>query len=683
MEFSYRWLRRYIETDLGPDRIAEIFTSQGLTVDAIIERADDIIFDIDITTNRPDAMNYLGLAREIAASGHGKLIYPRIDVPESESCNTSDFVSVEIQDTRCLRYVARVVRGVKIGPSPKWMQSLLEAAGIRPINNVVDITNFVLWEMGHPLHAFDHRFIEGEKIIVRSAKQDEKFTTLDGVERVLTPNDIVIADVKKAIALAGIMGGENSEIREDTTDVVIESAYFDPATIRKTSKRLALSTDSSYRFERGADIEILKKAADRAASLMVEYASGTVCAGTIDVYIEKQEQKIVRLNLSNVQRILGRDIEPSFIKKTLLNLGFDIFKETEKWIDLIVPSYRVDVWREIDLIEEVARMYGYNNFSSTLPVIVTGGKIRSEKEKVKDIIYQEFLKYGFFEAISYSFCSRKDNITLNPAIPPEKMIFISNPLSENMAVMRTSIFASLFYSFARNVNYGNRETRLFEVGKTYIKEGELAREEEFVSAISSTGRHLRFFNGTAIEVDYFYLKGVVEGISRRVLGKKPVFELVDWQCFKKGKGAIVKIDDNVVGAIGEFSDAVLKHYDVEVPAVGVELSIDRLCGKGLKDLKFRPFSIYPRVERDSAFIIDRTVKYSDIESVINSLNVPYLIEYKLFDRYEGKGIPEGKVSIAINFVFQAEDRTLSSEEVNELHEQIVKEIIERFGAKLR
>ncbi len=681
MEFSLKWLKRYVETDLGYQEIAEIFTEQGLTVDSLEERNGDVIFDIDITTNRPDAMNYLGLAREIAASGKGKVKYPEVKVEESSSCKASDFVSVEIEDNRCKRYVARVVKGVKIGPSPDWMVELLESVGIRSINNVVDITNFVLWEMGHPLHAFDYRFIKGKKIIIRSAKEGEKFVTLDGVERVLNPSDLLIADAERGIALAGIMGGENSEIREDTTDVVIESAYFDPATIRKTSKRLALHTDSSYRFERGTDIEILKKAADRAAQLMVEYSGGTLCEETIDVYPEKVNPVKVRLHHEKVKKILGRDIEVDFIKSTLKNLGFELVEEGEGYFDYSVPSYRVDVWREIDLIEEIARMYGYNKFDATLPLIVTPGKTKTDRDKAEEVIKEELLKAGFYEAISYSFCSAKDNLTLNPAI--EDMVVISNPLSENMSVMRTTIFASLFYPFSKNVNYGNRSVRLFEIGRTYLKKEELAKEENFVSAVATLGEHGKHWDGSFQKIDFYRLKGIVESIVERLKGKKVEFQPVDWACFRKGHGAVILLDGKEIGAIGEFSDTVLNHYEVDLPAVGFELSIDRLIEDGLKEFKFKPFSIFPKVERDSAFVIDKTVKFSDIEKVVQSLDIPYLIDFRLFDRYEGKGIPEGKVSVALNFVFQAEDRTLNSEEVNQLHEKIIKEIIEKFGAELR
>lgn len=680
MEFSVKWLKRYIKTDLSHEKIAEILTAQGLTVDSVIEKENDVILDIDITTNRPDAMNYLGLAREIAASGKGELLYPSIELKEGE-CSPGDFVSVEISDTRCVRYVAKVVKDVKIGPSPDWMAELLESVGIRPINNVVDITNFVLWEMGHPLHAFDYRFIEGKKIIVRKARENEKFTTLDGVERELKESDLVIADEKKAIALAGIMGGENSEIREDTTTVVIESAYFDPATIRKTSKRLALHTDSSYRFERGTDIEILEKAANRAAQLMVEYAGGTLCSGSIDVYVEKFTPKTVRLYFANVKRLLGRDIEKSFIKRIFANLGFDLVNETSDFYEYLVPSYRVDVWREIDLIEEIARMFGYNNFESTLPSVITPGKTETDRDRIIEIINDTMLKAGFFEAISYSFCSPKDNLVINPAI--EDMVVISNPLSENMSAMRTSVFASLFYPAAKNINCGNRNCRVYEIGKTYVKSGELAKEETFVSALAAEGEHLRHWSGYSVKVDFYYLKGIVEEIVYRIVGKKPLFKEIDWECFKNGKGAIVEIDEKVIGAVGAFSEKVLNHYEIDLPVVGFELSIDRLEEAGLKKFRFKPFSVFPSVERDSAFLIDKTVKYSDIEKEISELKVPYLVGFRLFDRYEGKGIPEGKVSIALNFVFQAEDRTLNSEEVNKLHKKIVDAIVEKFGAELR
>ncbi len=683
MDFSVNWLRKYIDTKLDADGIAAVLTDQGLTVDEVRRESDGVVLDIDVTTNRPDAMNYLGLARELAVSGNGA----PIPVPEPDfhelGPNTAETVSVEVRSPElCGRYVARVVRNVKIAPSPVWMQDALREAGIRPINNVVDITNYVLWEMGHPLHAFDSRFLHGNRIVVRRAVSGETMRTLDGMARRLTAEDLVIADAERPVALAGIMGGENSEIRDDTTDVVIESAWFHPVCVRKTSKRLAIHTDSSHRFERGADVEIALKAANRAVDLMARFAGGEVAPVPIDVYPGKWQAPIVLLKWGNLKRILGLEIPRDFVMKTLDGLGFSKAGETGEGIFWQVPSNRLDVSREIDLIEEIARIYGYNRFPSTLPRVESPGRVTSAAESVLDQVNFVFTASGFYEAISYSFCSPADNRAIRPDLTD--MVKIANPLGENTSVMRTSILSTLASVAALNLKRGNLALNLFETGRVYLPKGNQADERLTLAAISLYGVQHRSWNGKEISVDEFTLKGIVQRCEEKILGTAG-FSYGDCQvpAFDPDRSAALILTGQVVGYLGVLSDSVLNHYDIDFPLVALELDLEAFLRESRKTVRFRPFSMMPMTQRDSAFLLDRNVRYEEISRFLESLNVPYLKRIRLFDRYEGKGIPEGKVSIAVNFVFQSDDQTLNNEEINELHRKMTAAFIDRFGAVLR
>ncbi|NOY21975.1 MAG: phenylalanine--tRNA ligase subunit beta [Acidobacteria bacterium] len=683
MDFSVRWLRKYIETKLDADGIAEVLTDQGLTVDEIRRDGDVVVLDIDVTTNRPDAMNYLGLARELATSGNGTMI----PVPQPSFTATGpvtgDSVAVEVQaPDLCGRYVARYIRNVKIGPSPEWMQALLLEADIRPISNVVDITNYVLWELGHPLHAFDSRSLNGNRIVIRRAVSDETMVTLDGTERKLITNDLVIADGDRPVALAGIMGGENSEIREDTTDVVIESAWFYPVCIRKTSRRLAIHTDSSHRFERGADIGIALKAANRAADLIVQYAGGEVAPEPIDVYPEPWKAPEILMKAGSLKRILGLEMEIDFVTKILEGLGFVKLKENDGDTLWQVPSNRMDVTREIDLIEEVARMYGYNRMPATLPGIKSPGRVTPPVESGLDKIASVLTAGGFHEAITYSFCSPADNLAFRPDL--QEMVRISNPLGENTSVMRTSILATLTSVVALNLKRGNLALKLFETGRTYLPKGKQADERLTMAAVAVKGVQHRAWNGQEIVADEFNMKGLLNRCEQKILGKLSIaYGECDSPGFNPDMSAALMLNNHTVGYLGQLSDEVLTHFGIDHTLVALELDLTDFVQEFRPTARFRPFSMMPRTERDSAFLLDRDIRYSEIESFLKNLDVPYLKNVRLFDRYEGKGVPTGKVSIAVNFVFQSDDQTLNNDEINELHQKMVAAFIDKFGAVLR
>ena len=683
MDFSVNWLRKYIDTELDADGIAEVLTDQGLTVDEIRRGGDAVVLDIDVTTNRPDAMNYIGLARELAASGNGTMIpIPEPSFRESGS-PTAENIRVEIQAPElCGRYVARYIRNVKIGPSPQWMQDLLLEVGIRPISNVVDVTNYVLWELGHPLHAFDSRFLHKNSIIVRRAKNNEAMMTLDGVERKLTGEDLVIADGERPVALAGIMGGENSEIRDDTRDVVIESAWFNPVCVRKTSKRLAIHTDSSHRFERGADIGIALRAANRAADLIVQFAGGEIAPDPIDVYPARWKAPEIFLKSGSLKRILGLEIPADFVAKSLSGLGFVKLREEKGGSLWEVPSNRLDVTREIDLIEEVARLYSYNRMPSTLPAVESPGRVTPQAESVLEQAAAVFTAGGFYEAISYSFCAPSDNLAFRPDL--DQMVKISNPLGENTSAMRTSVLATLTAVAALNLKRGNLALKLFETGRVYLPKGRQADERPTVAALALKGVHHRWWNGREVAVDEFTLKGLLNRFEQKIFGMgKLSYGECDSPAFNPDMSAALLLGQHTVGHLGQLSDSVLAHFDIDYPLVALELDLSDFIRDSRQTVRFKPFSMMPRTERDSAFVLDRGVRYSDIESFLKDLNVPHLKRVRLFDRYEGKGVPAGKVSIAVNFVFQSDDQTLNNEEINELHREMVAAFMDKFGAVLR
>ena len=683
MEFSVKWLKKYVDTALPVEELAAILTDQGLTVDEIIPGENDTVLDIDVTTNRPDAMNYLGLARELAASNNGTLTFPETGVSGETGWPCAASIDVEIADPDlCGRYVARVVRNVKVGPSPAWLQELLNGAGIRPINNIVDITNYVLWETGHPLHAFDSRFINGDRIIIRRANKGETLVTLDGEERKLVPDDLLIADAAQGIALAGVMGGENSEIREDTTDVIIESAWFDPVSVRKTSKRLALHTDASHRFERGADIEMAMQAADRAAMLIAELAGGEIAPEPVDAYPIPFTLMEIDLMDRNITRILGADVERDRVVSFLQVLGFGLVSQTDTATRWAIPAFRLDVNREIDLIEEVARMYGYNNLPSTLPDLETPGREPEPIEELTDAIASLLRGAGFQEAVTYSFCSPSDNRMFRP--DRDDVIAIANPLTENLSVMRTSMLASMAGVVSRNLRQGNQDVRLFEMGRTYFSGGDPAVEVPGLAMMAKKGVLEQSWNGSADSMDAFRVKGLIEQVQDRLLGDRLIgYRQSAHPAFNPDAAVDLMLGGCVVGVLGELSESTRKAYEIDHEVVAVELDLSILLDAEWRSIRFKSFSQFPKVERDSAFVVDRTVTFEDIQAFLFAQDAPLLQAVRLFDRYEGKGVPEGKVSLAVNFVYQSEERTLNSEEVSETHDRIVSAFLDTFGASLR
>ena len=641
MKVSYRWLREVVNIPEDAEALARALTMVGIQLESKQPTGDDITLDFEVTVNRPDCLSVIGLSREIA------LIYespaPAIDglhkaqvllfrSNEGRFSDGSKDVQILIEDSElCPRYCAQLITNIKVGPSPGWMQKKLEACGLRPINNVVDITNLVMMELGQPMHAFDFDTLKGGMIRVRKA-QNEKLLMIDGKQRLLQENMLAIADAERAVAVAGVMGGRETEVTDSTTNILFESAYFQPASVRRTARSLELSTDASYRFERGADYKMQAIACLRAAALIEECAGGEVHP-VLDVHPGKFQHVEIRLRHPRVARILGQSIDPHLADNILTALGF-IKKAENLWQ---IPSFRVDIFKEIDLIEEIARHYGYNKVPTTLPKI--------DKQNQKDHpTYQleraanQFLRgCGIDEAYTYSFTT--DEMSKAPRIV--------NPLAETASVLRDSLLPNLKDSVHYNLRHRNENVRLFEIGRVF-----LANEEKTKI-------------GIAMLADYREMKGIVENLFSALQYPQPLIR--DGQIVLEGK------------SIGRLEQSKIDSTPLQL----CELDLTDLVLLPGRNLRYQAIIPYPVVERDLSFVVKKTVTFAEFEQTLNQLNVPELRNWKLVDRYEGKNIPANKLSLTFRMTFQASDRTLTSEEADSMFGKVIEALTQRFSIDLR
>ncbi|MEO2068529.1 MAG: phenylalanine--tRNA ligase subunit beta [Desulfurobacteriaceae bacterium] len=635
---------------------------------------DDWIIEYEITTNRPDALSILGIARELKAVLNRPIKIPKVDF-EKGNFEAQDEITLEVLDSEaCPRYDGFVVKEIKNTISPLWLQVRLYLTGLRPINAVVDITNYVMYELGQPLHAFDLDKIAGKKVIVRRAKSGEIIKTLDGVERKLTENDLVIADAEKPIAIAGVMGGEDSGTVITTENVFIESAHFEPMTIRKTSKRLGLSTDASYRFERGADIEATEFAAKRALALIQHLCGGKVGKGKVSFYPKPYTPKVIVFNPLKAKKILGVDIPPRKSFEILSNLGFTVKKEQD-YIVVKVPSWRkYDVSREIDLIEEVVRIYGMKNVEGTYPLMHSNVERNYDYNRISKI--KEFLcSLGLNEAINYSFISEKLYNTFGLSI--DKLIKISNPLSEEWVYMRNNIFPSLVQNAVLNINRNLNSVFLFETAKVFEEVG----KEPLHLGILLTGKvKEELFKER--KVDFYDLKGIVESLLE-YLNLEGEFEATSILPFlHPGQGATILVDGKEVGFLGRLHPDIVEKLNIKQDIFIAEILLDELLEISKeKTIRFNKIPKFPPVTRDIAVLVDLKETVAKLEKVIKE-SAKYLENIKLFDVYTGEGIPEGKKSVAFSLTFRSPEKTLSDEEINKILNDIIKSL-EKIGATLR
>jgi phenylalanyl-tRNA synthetase beta chain len=647
----------------------------------------DTVFEIGLTPNRADCLSVVGIAREIAAKLGTAIRYPDTTVTEGATA-ASGLVTVEVQDAEgCPRYAARYVSGCRIAPSPAWLVNRLQAVGIRSINNVVDITNLILVEMGHPLHAFDYRQLAGGGIVVRRASEGELFRTLDGQERRLVASDLVICDRERAVALAGIMGGENSEITDDTSDILIESAYFYPPTIRRTSKRLGLHTESSHRFERGADVEMVPMALDRAARLMAELAGGTVAAGRVDVYPAPRPVTVIGFRPQRANDILGLSLSREEMVDLMRRLQFTVSEAGDGSLDVAIPSYRVDMEREIDLVEEICRLNGFDKVPATMPRAAVFSDRPSRHLQLQRQVRDYFVAAGFAEIISFSFIApgAADRLMLSVDDPRRATIALCNPLAEEQSVMRTTLLPGLLETAARNINFRSQDLALLEMRRVYLPGGGDMPSEPIVCAGILTGRREpEGWAQSAEAVDFFDLKGILEGLFAALGIDGITWESTPCEPYHHpGKGARIVVGKEFIGTLGELHPTVLEQFGIDKPVYSFELDFERLVALSRSVSSVAAPSRYPDVQRDVALLVPLDLPASRIIEEIGSGRMKELESVDVFDFYTGSHVPEGRKSIALRLCYRLADRTLTDEEVNRLHGRVVDGLVRRLGVTIR
>ncbi len=678
MKLSPQWLRDFVDLQVNYHQLADELTLAGVAVESVSGDGENTVFEMEITTNRPDAMNHYGVARECSALYDLPLkpIEPKLPASQGKA----DF-AVEIKDAEgCARYTARVVRGVTIKASPDAISKRLQSVDQRPINNAADASNYTLWEMGHPTHAFDLDLLEGGKIIVRRALPGETLKTLDGVDRKLSPEDLIIADARKPVALAGVMGGFDTMITPNTKNILIEAAWFDPAAIRKSSKRHGLHTDASHRFERGADYGATSLACARVAQRILESAGGQLQGGEIDVVARATELAPVELRLSQVQRILGEKIGNHEVLRVLKRLGFELIPEPgdENEFTVQIPSWRLDVEREIDLIEEIARLHGYDKFANTLPS--SASSVIELPDATKDQkLRWSLLGLGYNEAISLTFISHDEAETFSDA----RVLELANPLSEEASVMRTSMVPGMLHMLAYNLNRGGDHARLFEAGNVFEASGDKALQHKRIclGATAASLKHdlpqdgkLDMSKGeSAIALEAFRsFKGDVETLLADFQHKSLEYKDDAADYFHPGRSARVVMDGTTVAQFGQVHPEIAAGRKLRQDVFVAELSLDALYPYGLRAVRYEALPRYPAVERDFSFVFADSARFDKIQSTVNAIGLKDLTSFVPAEIFRGGSIPAGKYSLLLRATFQSNERTLRDDEVAQWSAQIIK-----------
>jgi phenylalanyl-tRNA synthetase beta chain len=696
MLISHNWLRELTGTKLTPLELRERLTMVGLAIDAVEQNDGDAVLDVEVPSNRPDCLSHIGIAREVAVIERSKVQSPTSKVESAEG-EVSDLTSVEIRDPDlCPRYAAWIISGVTIAPSPAWLVERLESIGQRPINNVADITNLVLHEMGQPLHAFDLAKLTEQRIVVRRAKAGEKIKTLDGVLRELDTNMLVIADATRPVAVAGVMGGEESEISNTTRDVLIESAYFNPASVRRTAQKLGLHTEASHRFERGGDVDGVLRAQERCVALICEIAGGTATATPLDVYPSPYEPRTVSFRASRVQDLTGLVVEPAEMDRILTALGFVLLQSKTNQQSFQVPSWRVDVEREEDLVEEIARHTGYHKIETALPAASTAGEYFAGERK-KRAVRRVLAANGFDEAISFSFIdsSHDQQIELMPALSggngtsaaqQGSFVTLENPILEDWTRMRPTLLPGLLAAVRHNLNHGMRDICLFEIGRVFAANrtaDEMPVERESLALIA-TGNKIQTGGGSASEIGFFDLKGALEAAIEVMNVPSADFVAGDVKHLRRGQAARIQILDGVkIGTIGTLADNIAAGYKFRQPVLVAEVDLSALLELPDQPVFYSPLPRFPSVVRDVSLQLDRKVTVAALLKAVAAEKVEECRASELVGVFEGANIPPGKRSVTLRMEYRAADRTLRDAEVDEMHWRLVKSLEKEFGAEVR
>jgi phenylalanyl-tRNA synthetase beta chain len=670
--------------------LRERLTMVGLAIDAVEEIEGRSVLDVEVPSNRPDCLSHIGIAREVSVIEKSQVQSPKSKVPETEG-KAGDFAAVKIDDPDlCPRYTARIVRGVRIGDSPAWLAKRLAEIGQRPINNVADITNYVLHESGQPLHAFDLAKLCEHQIIVRRAAAGEKLKTLDGVDRVLDLEMLVIADAQKPVALAGVMGGLDSEISADTVDVLIESAYFNPDSVRRTARKLGMDTEASRRFERGADCENVLRAQTRCVELICEIAGGVATDDAIDVYPNHLEARVVDFYQERVERLTSLDVQLPEMTRILEGLGFVSEQPaTNGPMKFEVPSWRVDVSIESDLIEEIARHTGYDKIASELPPSSTPGEYQPAALK-RRALRRVLSALGFDEAINFSFIDTSHDVEfeLLPGMvtgAEASLVSLSNPILEEVTRMRPTLLPGLIESLRNNLNHGTRDVRLFEIGRIFasLQPSELPVERDALAMIATGGVTEAGRAQAPREIDFYELKGALEAaVDAMKLGPLR-FSQAEVMHLREGQAARISLaDGTLIGTIGRLSAAIAGVYKFRQPVYVAELDLTALLDSQQRTVQYKPLPRYPSVVRDMTLLISRDVAFAELLQAVESEQVADYSQAELVGTYEGKNIPEDKRSVTLRIEYRSEAGTLRDEEVEERHRRLIDSLLKKFSAEL-
>lgn len=656
----------------------------GTSVAKVFKVENDEIFEIGLTPNRADAMSHLGVARDLRAGmiqkgNHVELITPSVSNFRIDKRTLK--IDVKVDNTKLApRYCGVTISGVTVKPSPEWMQNRLKSIGLTPKNNIVDVTNYVMHELGQPLHAFDAAKING-KVIVKTVEAGTKFVTLDEVERSLHEEDLMICDEKGPLCIAGVFGGKQSGVSETTTNIFLESAYFNPVSVRKTAKRHGLNTDASFRFERGIDPTITEYALKRAALLIQEMAGGEITSDVIDIYPKKIEDATVFLNFAKTAKLIGQELPKETIKKILASLDIKVNSATDGGLGLTIPAYRVDVQREIDVIEDILRVYGYNNINFTKKLNATvANSSRTEDYKVQNIIAAQLNSFGFHEMMANSLTTA-EYVSLTESLSADHNVTMLNPLSNDLATMRQSLLFSALEAAAYNINRKNQDLKLFEFGKTYHKLLSNYQENKHLTLLLSGNRHAEIWNNAQKPTDFFMFKGYVDSVLSRLGIEKIKSIPVEVDLFAEGMS--YQVGTEVLVRFGTIRKNILKHFDIKQEVFFADFHWDAVLKLISNKIKFADIPKYPEVRRDLALLVDEQVSFDSIYQTARQSEKSLLKEVQLFDVYTGANLPEGKKSYAVSFTLQDDSKTLTDEQIEKVMSKLQKNFAAELGAVLR
>ncbi|MFC4766945.1 phenylalanine--tRNA ligase subunit beta [Effusibacillus consociatus] len=648
---------------------------------------DDVVMELELTPNRADCLNYRGVAYEVAAILGKKPKF--VEEPSTKQTGSVESpVKVRIESPNCTQYAAQVVKGIQVKPSPLWLQMRLLAVGVRPINNIVDVTNYVMFEYGQPLHAFDLSEINESTIVVRQAKENENLVTLDGQERSLDPSMLVIADPKRAVGLAGVMGGENSEVRDTTTDIVLESACFEAGTTRQTGKKLGLRSEAQMRFEKGIDPAVMRPALKRAAALIAELGGGELVGTAAELVQQQAEPLHLQLRVSRTNQVLGTSLSDDTIEVLLRKLGFETSRVDNDTISVVVPTRRPDITREIDLIEEVARLHGYDKIGTTMPegVLSQGGL--TSQQRLRRTIRELLTGMGLFEVLTYSFTNPTwmEPLGLEEDSPLRKQLPLALPMSDERKVLRTTILPSLVEVVQYNLNRKNLDLALFEIGKVFVTKElpvtELPSEDVKVTGIFTGNFGPLAIGEKARKVDFYTVKGIVESLLRNLGIPDARYQPVTVPGMHPGRTASIEAKGIMIGYVGSLHPSAEEAWDLK-ETFYFELNLAALEKAVEPKIEFRALPKFPAIERDLAVVVPLDVPAGSLELAIREAAGDLLEEVRLFDVYQGEQVESGKKSVAFSIVYRAEDRTLTDEEVQVRHNKVVESLETGFQAELR